>query len=136
MSGCRLSPAGGRNMFWAGDRTAGNTNHERGAFLSPPGPRMESDHSCRVATGADDGKPLVFRIRNEPPPFAQKKKAFPHLLAVGWQYDSPNEQGMPSEDVVARMGALEDLLTEAFEGARQAFLTVVVTGNGVREWQW
>src|SRR5215471_4835454 len=53
---------------------------------------------------------------------------FPHLLAVCWQYESPNEQGMPSEDVVARMSQLEDLLEEAFEGARQAFLTVIVTG--------
>ena len=34
------------------------------------------------------------------------------------------------------MGELEDLLVPAFEGKRQAFLTVIVTGNGVREWQW
>jgi len=34
------------------------------------------------------------------------------------------------------MSQLEDLLAPAFEGARQAFLTVIVTGNGVREWQW
>jgi hypothetical protein len=88
-----------------------------------------------VATGQDDGKPLILRIRNKPPSFA-RKEAFPHLLAVCWQYESPNEQGMPSEDVVARMSQLEDLLEEALEGARQAFLTVIVTGNGVREWQW
>jgi hypothetical protein len=43
---------------------------------------------------------------------------------------------MPSEEVVARMSQLEDLLEEAFEGSEQAFLTVIVTGNGVREWQW
>jgi hypothetical protein len=96
---------------------------------------MASDDSWGVATGEDDGKPLIFRIRNQPPSFA-KKKAFPHLLAVSWPYESPNEQGMPSEGVVARMSQLENLLEGAFEGARQAFLTVVVTGNGVREWQW
>jgi hypothetical protein len=28
------------------------------------------------------------------------------------------------------------LLATAFEGARQAFLTVIVTSNGVRERQW
>jgi hypothetical protein len=34
------------------------------------------------------------------------------------------------------MAQLEDLLEEGLESVRQAFLTVVVTGNGVREWQW
>jgi hypothetical protein len=43
---------------------------------------------------------------------------------------------MPDQDVFERMGQLEDLLMPAFEGAEQAFLTVIATGNGVREWQW
>jgi hypothetical protein len=43
---------------------------------------------------------------------------------------------MPSEEAAERMSQLEDLLEPSFEGARQAFLTVIVTGNGVREWQW
>jgi hypothetical protein len=55
---------------------------------------------------------------------------------VSWQYEPPNAQGMPSQEVVERMAQLEDLLMPAFEGAREAFLTVIVTGNGVREWQW
>jgi len=96
---------------------------------------MSSDDSWSVATGDDDGKPLIIRIRNQPPSFA-RKEVFPHLLTVHWQYESPNEQGMPSEEIAARMSDLEDLLEPAFEGARQAFLTVIVTGNGIREWQW
>jgi hypothetical protein len=88
-----------------------------------------------VATCEDNGKPLLFRIRNNPPSFA-RIGLYPHLLAVCWQYVSPNDQGMPSQDIVERMSQLEDLLAPAFEGARQAFLTVIVTGNGVREWQW
>jgi hypothetical protein len=95
---------------------------------------MASDDTWSVATAEDDGKPLIFRIRDKPPSFA-RKKAFPYLLAVCWRYESPNEQGMPSEADAARMSQLEDLLEEAFEGARQAFLTAIVTGNGVREWQ-
>jgi hypothetical protein len=93
------------------------------------------DDTWSMATGEYGGKPLIFRIRNRPPSFARKEE-FPHLLAVTWQYESPNDQGMPAEEDVARMGQLEDLLEEAFEGAGQAFLTVVATGNGVREWQW
>jgi hypothetical protein len=96
---------------------------------------MKSDDRWSVATGEDNGKPLIFRIRNKAPSFA-RKKTFPHLLAVCWQYESPNDQGMPPHDVLERMKQLEGLLEPAFESAHQAFLTVVVTGNGVREWQW
>jgi hypothetical protein len=96
---------------------------------------MASDDTWTMATGDDDGTPLIFRIRNQPPSFA-RKDSFPHLLGVCWQYGPENENGMPAADVVERMGQLEDLLVPAFEESRQAFLTVVVTGNGVREWQW
>jgi hypothetical protein len=96
---------------------------------------MASDETWSVATAEDNGKQLVFRIRNSPPDFADRKD-FPHLLAVCWEYESPNELGMPSPEVLARMSELEDLLADAFEDACEAFLTVIVTGNGVREWQW
>jgi hypothetical protein len=96
---------------------------------------MASDETWSVATAQHGGKRLILRIRNKPPAFVEKD-AFPNLLAVSWPYLSPNEQGMPSQDIVARMSQLEDLLEDAFEGAGQAFLSVIVTGNGVREWQW
>jgi hypothetical protein len=96
---------------------------------------MASDDTWTMATGDDDGLPLIVRIRNQPPPFA-KKESFPQLLALSWQYEPENDQGLPSHEVVERMGQLEDLLLPAFEDAREAFLTVVVTGNGAREWQW
>jgi len=96
---------------------------------------MTSDDIWSVATAEDDGKPLILRIRNKPPSFASKK-TFPYLLAVSWQYDPTNESRMPPDEVADRMGQLEDLLEEAFDGACQAFLSVIATGNGVREWQW
>lgn len=96
---------------------------------------MASNDTWSLATTEDDGKPLIFRIRNHPPEFAQKE-SFAQLLAVCWEYEPANEQGLPSRDDAERMGQFEDLLVSAFEGARQAFLTVIATGNGVREWQW
>lgn len=96
---------------------------------------MSSDDQWSVATGEDNGKPLIIRIRNQPPAFATKS-AFPHLLAVSWQFESPNDQGMPSPEDAQRMTELEEWLEAGLEGVRQAFLTVIVTGNGVREWQW
>jgi hypothetical protein len=96
---------------------------------------MASDDGWSVAIGEDNGKPLIFRIRNQPPSFA-RKAAFPHMVAVTWEYESPNDQGMPSAEDTQRMTELEELLEAGLENSRQAFLTVIVTGNGVREWQW
>jgi hypothetical protein len=93
------------------------------------------DDSWSVATAETNGKPLIFRVRNKPPSFA-RKETFPHLLVVSWEYESPNDQGMPPGDAVESMDQLEDSLSAAFEGASQAFLAVIVTGNGIRAWQW
>jgi len=97
--------------------------------------KQASADSWKLAQAEDNGKPLIFRIREGTPEFARKED-FPLLLAVCWKYKSPNKEGMPSKADSDRMGELEDLLVPAFEGKRKAFLTVVVTGNGVREWQW
>ncbi len=96
---------------------------------------MKADSRWKMATAEDEGRPLIFRIRNQAPSFATKAE-FPHLLAVCWQYQSPNAQGMPSSDQAQRMVELEELLEAGLESVGQAFLTVIVTGNGVREWQW
>lgn len=96
---------------------------------------MPSDGVWSITTGQLDGNPLIFRIRGEPPAFAGRA-SFGELLAVTWPYESPDVHGMPAEEVVARMGELEDLLQPALEEAELAFLAVVVTGNGIREWQW
>jgi hypothetical protein len=97
---------------------------------------MPKDDTWKMATGEGDGKPMIFRVRSNAPSFARSKKSFSQLLGISWPYKSPNKNGMPSEKVVGQMTQLEDLLVSAFEGAAQAFLTIVVTGNGVREWQW
>jgi Family of unknown function (DUF695) len=96
---------------------------------------MASDDCWSIATGEDGDKPLIFRIRNQAPSFAHRR-AFPHLLAVCWEYEAANDMGMPASDVTEGMGQFEDLVLPALENANQAFLSVVVTGNGVREWQW
>jgi hypothetical protein len=97
--------------------------------------KQASADRWKLAKAVDNGKPLIFRIRETTPECA-RKEGFPLLLAVCWKYKSPNDEGMPSKADSDRMGELEDLLMPALEGKQKAFLTVVVTGNGVREWQW
>src|SRR5262245_43176312 len=96
---------------------------------------MSTDSTWFMASAEDDGKPLIFRIREAAPSYATKDD-FPKLMALTWQFDPHANNGMPLPDAVERMQQLEDLLKPVFSDTRQAFLTVVVTGNGVREWQW
>ena len=95
----------------------------------------ESESLWAIAEAQDDGKPLIFRIRSRKPSGVAPAR-YRHLIGVSWPYEPWNESGMPAQDQVAGMQLLEDLLQPALEGPGQAFLTVVVTGNGVREWQW
>ena len=66
---------------------------------------MATEETWCMATGEDDGKPLVFRIRNQAPAYASKAK-FPHFIAVSWHYEPENESGMPSEQEFERMTQL------------------------------
>jgi hypothetical protein len=95
----------------------------------------ESEGGWAIAEGADNGKPLIFRFRNRKP-VGVATEVYRHLIAVSWPYESHNEGGMPPQDQFSEMQLFEDLLRSALEGPGQAYLTVIVTGNGVREWQW
>lgn len=64
------------------------------------------------------------------------KDCFPHLIGIMWRYKSPNASGMPSNEVDEWMNRFEDVLEVALETAGQAILTSILTGRGVREWQW
>jgi hypothetical protein len=88
-----------------------------------------------VAQSEDDGLPLIFRIRNKRP-HGIESNTYPHLIAISWLYQSPNEFGMPSPDISTLMMQFEELIESALENSQSAFLTVIVTGNSRREWQW
>ncbi|MBT0964219.1 DUF695 domain-containing protein [Denitromonas iodatirespirans] len=87
-----------------------------------------------VATGDDNGKPMIVRFRSDIPRGVDIKQ-YPHLMAIAWKYEPANEGGMPSNADNNRMVLLEELL-DSLETKRIAFLTVAVTCNGVKEWQW
>ena len=86
-----------------------------------------------VAEAEDDGNPIILRIRQVPPEF--DRSAYPHMISVVWPYEVAGE-GMPGADEKEGMDALEDLLMPALERSSNAILTVAITGNGMREWQW
>jgi len=96
-------------------------------------PMSDSDN-WSFQTAQDGQMPIIIRVRNVPE-YIQRYN-YPQLIAVSWPYTPAHTQGMPDTDDIEQMDLLERLLTEALEKTGNAILTVVVTGNGVREWQW
>jgi Family of unknown function (DUF695) len=105
-------------------------------FGKKPQPTDDNQDAWSVATAMDGEMPLIIRFRSQPPAGINKTN-YQDMIAITWQYEADEESsGMPGEAEKERMDELEDLLMPALESAKVAFLTVIVTGNGVREWQW
>ena len=77
---------------------------------------MSTDSTWFMATGEDEGRPLIYRIREAAPAYATKA-TFVKLLAVTWQFDPSINNGMPLPDTVERMQQLENLLEPVFSNA-------------------
>ncbi|HDY7993111.1 TPA: DUF695 domain-containing protein [Vibrio vulnificus] len=86
-----------------------------------------------IGTAEDGGRQLIVRYRATIPdgvlPFV-----YPNMIAITWKFES--KSGMPSPAEKELMNVLEDSISNIVEPQEQAFLTVVVTGNGVCEWQF
>ncbi|MCZ2342848.1 MAG: DUF695 domain-containing protein [Bacteroidales bacterium] len=88
-----------------------------------------------VAVGDEGGCPVIFRVRNRFPQNLEPSR-YHHLIAMIWQYQSDNDTQLPSNAEADRMSIFEDQMTAAMQASGQAVLTAIVTGTGVREWQW
>lgn len=86
-----------------------------------------------VATAKDNGHRLIIRYRTTVPEKV-KPSAYPNMIAVSWKFNS--ESGMPSSTEKEQMNLLEDRISNEVEPNKIGFLTVVVTGNNVCEWQF
>ena len=97
--------------------------------------QAQAETKWGVATAQDNGKPLIYRYIASPPA-GIRITDYPHLVAISWTFDGSIRNGMPEPDVNERMIQLEDLLEKALESKKNAFMTLIVTGNGRKEWQW
>ena len=105
------------------------------AFLFP---RAAADKTpselWTVATAHDaQNNPVVVRCRSTTPEGVRIQE-YPHLMTIAWEYAS--ETGMPAPAEKERMDVLEHGLVDRVEPTTQAFLMVVVTGKGAREWRF
>jgi hypothetical protein len=93
-----------------------------------------NDH-WSVAEAQKNGRPLIIRYRSQRPEGIDPAK-YPYLLSATWGYNSANPAGLPSEQDQALMSQFEDALETGLESSGSAYLMVVLSGNGARDWLW
>lgn len=97
---------------------------------TPPG----GDAAVRAtatSTHATNGRVIVFRFVKE---FRAgfRKESLPDRIILVWRYESGT--GLPATAEREAMDRLEDLLAPAVEKAGVSMLTLVSTGENLREW--
>ena len=97
-----------------------------------------SDNQWSVAQAERNGQPLLIRYRSQRPA-GVKPASYPCLISATWSYQA-NEVGLPASEETERMAqfedAVDDALASVLEVSPSAYLMVVLTGNGERDWLW
>lgn len=94
--------------------------------------QSSSEDRWSVGQGQKNGQPLLIRFRSEPPQGVDAA-AYPFLLSATWSYQA-GRAGMPDAEELERMTRFEEALESTLEGSQSAYLMLVFTGNGNRDW--
>lgn len=86
-----------------------------------------------ISTHAENGRKIIFRYANELS-LAFDPASQPVRIIIVWKYQS--ESGLPLAEDNQRMNALEDILDAVLKKDGFATLTLVSTGEGLREWTY
>lgn len=104
------------------------------AILDSNETQSVGDDQWTVLQAEKNGKPLLIRYRRQRPPGVEPA-AFPFLLSATWSYRT-NDAGLPGPEEMPLMDKFEDALVSALEASQTAYLMVILTGNGERDWLW
>ena len=104
------------------------------AILESNEARADANEQWTVAHAEKNGRPLLIRYRSQRPQGVESA-AFPLLLSATWSYQ-PNEHGLPSAEEMELMDKFEDALASSLERSQTAYLLVVLTNDGERDWLW
>lgn len=80
----------------------------------------------------ESGQMVIVSGRDELTEFVQSGK-FKERVEITWQFEG-DAKGMPSEEVAARMEAVQEVLQKAMEKDKLAILTGIYTGGGEKIW--
>lgn len=80
----------------------------------------------------ESGQMVIVSGRDELTEFVRSGK-FKERVEITWQFED-DAKGMPSEEIAARMEAVQEVLQKAMEKDKLAILTGVYTGGGEKIW--
>jgi Family of unknown function (DUF695) len=86
-----------------------------------------------TSTNAHNGSVIIFRYIQDFGPTFDWGAQPTHIIIV-WKYQS--EMGQPSADDYEQMNLLENALESVLEQDNFAILSIVATGEGLREWTY
>jgi hypothetical protein len=89
------------------------------------------DTNWTLVNGTYDGKQVIIRFRQFSPKFDKTK--YPIRLNVFWSMSESSGVGLPIQAEAVRLDQFEDRIVEAVEPDQHSVLSVVVTGDGQRE---
>ena len=95
----------------------------------------EQEQEWLTATAKEDELTVIFRLLPEIPTGLVTAN-FPARIEIVWTYQSPNESGMPGPDIQQIMNQFEEHLVNSWQNAGLGYLTMLITGNNICEWQW
>lgn len=96
--------------------------------------RRRSSNRWVVGEAWEGEFPVIVRAR-ETIPAIPDSGAYTFLIEIRWRFES-DSSGMPSDDVIERMGEFEDLIEGVVERPDVGFQMVCCTGHGQRRWHY
>ena len=93
------------------------------------------DDPWMVAETEEDGKPIVYHVRQNIPEHVRISE-FGHLICVVWEFEPVVGNGLAGANVAEEQAVFEDALDDFIEQGGDSEHMIVVTGNGRKEWLW
>jgi hypothetical protein len=84
-----------------------------------------------LVNGAYGGRKFLIRFRQFPPDFDRTK--YPIRLNIFWLMSESSSVGLPLQSETVRLEQFEDRIVDAVEPDQHSVLSVVLTGDGQRE---
>ncbi len=95
----------------------------------------EPEQEWLTATALEDDFTIIFRLLPKIPDGISTDD-FAARIEIIWSYQSPNDSGMPGSEDQQKMNEFEQRLESVWQDSGLGFLTMLLTGNQMCEWQW
>lgn len=103
-------------------------------------PLQDTDESMRnderpkgvIGRAFEDEMPVIYKFVNEPPTDA-RKHSLPWLTVISWKYDGSSNNGMPPQEINAKMNLLEDAIEDGVSQEGFCEHAISRTGNNLKE---